>query len=125
MLPCCRFTALTSSDDGTLRTWDTWTVTQRSVIKPTLSKPARVSVTTCRYGRDGAIIGAGLMDGTLQLWDAKGGKLARVPRRLMRIFTCVCTFVSWASGFHGLLVRLTIKRRHVRHTPAVCVEPDI
>ncbi|KAK9788441.1 hypothetical protein WJX73_007451 [Symbiochloris irregularis] len=70
--PADRFTALTSSEDGTLRTWDTWTMTQRSVIKPTLAKPGRISVTTCRYSRDGAMIAAGCMDGTLQLWDAKG-----------------------------------------------------
>lgn len=72
----CRFMAMTSSDDGTLRTWDTWTVTQSSVIKPTLARPARTSVTACRYGQDGTLVGAGLMDGTLQLWDAKGEHLA-------------------------------------------------
>lgn len=37
-----------------------------------LVKPGRVSVTGCSYSADGRLIAAGLADGTVQLWDARG-----------------------------------------------------
>lgn len=46
---------------------------QKTVVKPSLAKPGRVSVTACRYNADGGLIAAGLMDGTIQLWSV-GGK---------------------------------------------------
>ena len=64
---------MTSSEDGTIRVWDTWNVLQKTVIKPSLAKPGRVSVTACCYSKDGSLIAGGLMDGTLQLWDVRGG----------------------------------------------------
>ncbi len=68
-----RGTALTCSDDGTLRVWDMWELQQRTVIKPQLAKPGRVAVTACAFSTDGRLIAGGLMDGTIQLWDVKGG----------------------------------------------------
>lgn len=56
-----------------MRVWDTWNVAQKTVIKPTLKKPGRVAVTVARYNSDGHIIAAGLANGTIQLWDVKGG----------------------------------------------------
>eukprot|EP00195_Chlamydomonas_chlamydogama_P015841 CAMPEP_0202913062 /NCGR_PEP_ID=MMETSP1392-20130828/59433_1 /ASSEMBLY_ACC=CAM_ASM_000868 /TAXON_ID=225041 /ORGANISM="Chlamydomonas chlamydogama, Strain SAG 11-48b" /LENGTH=510 /DNA_ID=CAMNT_0049604183 /DNA_START=1 /DNA_END=1533 /DNA_ORIENTATION=+ len=70
--PTDRYTAMTSSEDGTLRVWDCENILQKTVIKPTLSKPVRTSVTTCRYNHDGRLIGAGLMDGTIQIWSVSG-----------------------------------------------------
>lgn len=55
-----------------MRVWDTWHVAQKTVVKPTLKKPSRVSVTTARYSTDGHLIAAGLANGTIQLWDVKG-----------------------------------------------------
>jgi WD repeat-containing protein 70 len=63
---------MTSSEDGTVRVWDLHNVLQKTVIKPKLEKPGRVAVTCCQYNSDGKLIVAGLMDGTLQLWDVKG-----------------------------------------------------
>lgn len=74
------FAGMTSSEDGSIRVWDTWNVLQKTVIKPQLAKPGRSAVTTCRYSHDGGLIGAGMYDGTIQLWDVKGehpGELAR------------------------------------------------
>ncbi len=71
--PTRRGTALTSSEDGTVRLWDTATVVQKTVVKPTLPKPGRVAVTTARFSRDGALILAGLANGSIQIWDHKGG----------------------------------------------------
>ena len=79
MIPCaeqesgpCRYTALTSSEDGTVRVWDTHNVIQKTVVKPTLAKPGRVTVSMARYSNDGHLIVAGLNNGTLQSWDVRG-----------------------------------------------------
>ena len=71
--PTDRFTGMTSSEDGSIRVWDTWNVLQKTVIKPQLAKPGRVAVTACAYNHDGGLIGGGMFDGTLQIWDVKGG----------------------------------------------------
>ena len=70
---------MTCSDDGTLRMWDMWELQQRTVIKPQLAKPGRVAVTACAFGTDGTLIAGGLMDGTIQLWDVKGGWMPGWP----------------------------------------------
>ena len=67
-----RYTGLTSSEDGTVRVWDTWNVVQKTVIKPTLPKPGRVPVSMARYNHDGHLIVAGLNNGTIQCWDVRG-----------------------------------------------------
>ena len=43
------------------------------MIKPSLAKPVRTSVTSCRYSYDGKLIAAGLSDGSIQLWGVTGG----------------------------------------------------
>lgn len=68
-----RHTALTASEDGTVRLWDTATLAQKTVVKPSLPKPGRVAVTTARFNATGSLIIAGLANGSLQLWDIKGG----------------------------------------------------
>ncbi|KAF5835856.1 WD40-repeat-containing domain protein [Dunaliella salina] len=70
--PTDRNTAMTSSDDGTVRIWDTSTIEQKTVIKPSLTKPGRTPVTTCAYGAQGRLIGAALLDGSIQLWSVQG-----------------------------------------------------
>lgn len=70
--PAERYSAMTCSDDGTVRLWDMEGMKQKTVIKPTLSKPQRTAVTACRYSPDGRFIAAGLVDGTIQLWSGTG-----------------------------------------------------
>lgn len=72
--PTDKSSLLTTSEDGTLRIWDVGdaTLKQCSVLKPTLSKPGRVSVTTGKYSTDGRVVAAGLMNGSIQLWDCRG-----------------------------------------------------
>ena len=72
MLCCGRHCAVTSGEDGTLRAWDTWTLAQKTVFKPTQRTAARVAATCCRYSPMGATVAAGLADGSIQLWDARG-----------------------------------------------------
>lgn len=90
----CRNTALTSSEDGTVRVWDTWNVVQKTVIKPTLAKPGRVTVSMARYSNDGHLIVAGLNNGTIQSWDVRGTPLhsAQCPEPgAVSGVQCMCT----------------------------------
>ena len=80
--PTDRYTGMTSSEDGSIRVWDTWNVLQKTVIKPQLVKPGRIAVTACAYNHDGGLIGGGMFDGTLQIWDVKGQSAACQPYRL-------------------------------------------
>eukprot|EP00887_Chlorella_sp_A99_P001654 scaffold8.g1654.t1 len=113
--PLDKGSALTSSDDGTVRVWDMWELVQKTVIKPSLAKPGRVPVTGASWSTDGRLIGAGLMDGTLQLWDVRGkfGQSAAVgvvpqPKAQMVAKQASCAGIgatwSYVSGT-GQLVR--------------------
>lgn len=64
--------AITSSADGTIRVWDMWSLCQSTVIRPTLHKPGRISVTSLCYSYDGRTIAGGLEDGTIHMWDVRG-----------------------------------------------------
>lgn len=63
---------MTCSEDGTVRIWDATAITQKTVIKPTLAKQQRTSVTACSYSSDGTLLGAGLIDGSIQIWNVAG-----------------------------------------------------
>ncbi|KXZ47241.1 hypothetical protein GPECTOR_37g247 [Gonium pectorale] len=65
--PTDKFTAITSSEDGTVRIWDTHNVAQKTVVKPSLARPVRTAVTAVSYNSTGSLIGAGLADGTVQM----------------------------------------------------------
>eukprot|EP00252_Welwitschia_mirabilis_P016073 TRINITY_DN3555_c0_g1_i1.p1 TRINITY_DN3555_c0_g1~~TRINITY_DN3555_c0_g1_i1.p1 ORF type:complete len:649 (-),score=147.52 TRINITY_DN3555_c0_g1_i1:268-2214(-) len=67
-------TILTSSEDGSIRLWDVSDfASQKQVIKPKLSRPGRVHVTTCAWGRDGKCVAGGIGDGSIQVWNVKPG----------------------------------------------------
>ncbi|KAG0619396.1 hypothetical protein M758_4G136700 [Ceratodon purpureus] len=69
-----RQTALTSSEDGSLRIWDVTNFkTQKQVIKPKLARPGRVAVTACAWGLNGNCVAGGLADGSIQIWNVKAG----------------------------------------------------
>ncbi|KAL3828101.1 hypothetical protein ACJIZ3_016903 [Penstemon smallii] len=72
--PKAKETILTSSEDGSLRIWDVNDFTsQKQVIKPKLSRPGRVPVTTCTWDREGKRIAGGIGDGSIQIWNVKAG----------------------------------------------------
>lgn len=69
-----RQTALTSSEDGSLRIWDVEDFkSQKQVIKPKLARPGRVPVTCCAWGLDGKCVAGGLGNGSVQVWNIKAG----------------------------------------------------
>ena len=55
--------------------WDTHNVLQKTVVKPSLARPVRTAVTTVSYNSSGSLIGAGLADGTIQIWGVGGEAL--------------------------------------------------
>lgn len=67
-------TMITSSTDGTVRTWDLRGKTHFEellcwqVLKARSQQGRRVGVSRCRWGPDGKVILAGCQDGSLQLW---------------------------------------------------------
>ena len=84
-----RSTAMTCSEDGTIRLWDTNEVSQKTVIKPQLQKPGRICVSACAYNNVGSSIAAGMVDGSIHIWDAKG-LLRHAQRGLSEKFGKVC-----------------------------------
>ena len=68
----CRHTAMSCAEDGSVRIWDTEKITQKTVLKPTLARPGRSTVTACTYNSEGGMIAAGLKDGSIQIWDVRG-----------------------------------------------------
>ncbi|GER24974.1 WD repeat-containing protein [Striga asiatica] len=76
--PKAKETILTSSEDGSLRIWDVNDFkSQKQVIKPKLSRPGRVPVTTCTWDREGKRIAGGIGDGSIQIWNIKAGWVSR------------------------------------------------
>ncbi|KZV21510.1 WD repeat-containing protein 70 [Dorcoceras hygrometricum] len=72
--PKTKETILTSSEDGSIRIWDVNDFkSQKQVIKPKLSRPGRVPITTCSWNREGKIIAGGVGDGSIQIWNIKAG----------------------------------------------------
>ncbi|KAK6164377.1 hypothetical protein DH2020_001241 [Rehmannia glutinosa] len=72
--PKAKETILTSSEDGSLRIWDVNDFkSQKQVIKPKLSRPGRIPVTTCAWDREGKRIAGGIGDGSIQIWNIKAG----------------------------------------------------
>jgi len=70
-------TMITSSTDGTVRTWDMRGKTHFEellcwqVLKARSKQGRRVGVTRCRWSPDGKAIVAGCQDGSLQLWHQR------------------------------------------------------
>ena len=66
---------VTSSQDGSMRTWSVERLgdprgSQQAVLKPTLLKPGRVQVTSVTYSKDGTLIAGGINDGSIQIFPA-------------------------------------------------------
>jgi WD40 repeat protein len=64
---------LTCSNDCTLRLWDVNQSDQQLHVLKARDKQGRKSaVSTCAFSRDGKLIAAGIMDGSIQLWKSSG-----------------------------------------------------
>ncbi|XP_014213451.1 gastrulation defective protein 1 homolog [Copidosoma floridanum] len=61
---------LTCSQDGTCRTWILYKAkAHKAVIKCRAQSGVKTVPTTCAYSREGTVIAAGCMDGSIQMWD--------------------------------------------------------
>lgn len=99
-------TILTSSEDGSLRIWDVNDFkSQKQVIKPKLSRPGRVPVTTCTWDREGKRIAGGIGDGSLQIWTIKAGWGSRPDIHVGECHTDDITSLKFSSDGLILLSR--------------------
>ncbi|KAJ0113267.1 hypothetical protein Patl1_01681 [Pistacia atlantica] len=104
--PKNRETILTSSEDGSLRLWDVNDFkSQKQVIKPKLSRPGRVPVTTCAWNREGKCIAGGVGDGSIQLWNLKPGWGSRPDIYVEKAHSDDITGLKFSSDGRILLSR--------------------
>lgn len=82
--PMAKEEFLTTSSDGTVRTWDFYEGgrNHKSIIKCRAQNGLKVAPTAVNYGRDGKVIACGCADGSLQVWDFRKSSVA--PASLMR-----------------------------------------
>lgn len=62
---------LTSSMDSTLRLWIVKSKEQKQVIKTRSQGGLKTIPTSCTFNRDGTLIAAGCIDGSIQMWDTR------------------------------------------------------
>ncbi|XP_060520325.1 gastrulation defective protein 1 homolog [Cylas formicarius] len=69
---------LTTSADGTVRTWDFYSggKQHKQLIKCRAQNGLKVSPTAVNYSRDGKVIACGCADGSIQLWDFRKSSVA-------------------------------------------------
>ncbi|XP_011080128.1 WD repeat-containing protein 70 [Sesamum indicum] len=104
--PKAKETILTSSEDGSLRIWDVNDFkSQKQVIKPKLSRPGRVPVTTCSWDREGKRIAGGIGDGSIQVWNIKAGWGSRPDIYVANGHTDDITGIKFSSDGLTLLSR--------------------
>lgn len=69
--PTKREEFLTSSLDSTLRLWISKSKEQIQVIKTRAQGGLKTAPTCCTFNRDGTLIAAGCIDGSIQMWDTR------------------------------------------------------
>lgn len=78
--PTSREEFLTTSGDGTARTWDFYEGGKghKFLIKCRARNGLKTPPTACCYSRDSRMIGCGCADGSIQLWDPRKSSVAPV-----------------------------------------------
>ncbi|XP_050312051.1 gastrulation defective protein 1 homolog [Anthonomus grandis grandis] len=76
--PCVKEEFLTTSSDGTVRTWDFYQEGKqhKQIIKCRAQNGLKASPTAVAYNRDGKVIACGCADGSVQLWDFRKSSVA-------------------------------------------------
>uniref|UniRef100_A0A2P2QLC8 Uncharacterized protein n=1 Tax=Rhizophora mucronata TaxID=61149 RepID=A0A2P2QLC8_RHIMU len=104
--PKAKETILTSSEDGSLRTWDVNDFkSQKQVIKPKLARPGRIPVTTCAWDHEGKCITGGIGDGSIQFWNLKPGWGSRPNMHIEKAHSDDITSLKFSSDRKILLSR--------------------
>lgn len=82
--PVVRDEFLTTSADGTARTWDLnfGGKNHKNIVKCRAQNGLKTSPTACNYSRDGRTFACGCTDGSIQIWDLRKSVVA--PASLLR-----------------------------------------
>lgn len=98
---------LTSSADGTVRTWDFYEggKNHKNIIKCRAQNGLKVSPTSVCYGRDGKVIACGCADGSLQLWDLRKSTVAPASQLRKAHLPAEITSVRFSNVGNTILTR--------------------
>lgn len=98
---------LTTSADGTVRTWDFYEggKNHKSLIKCRAQNGLKVSPTAVTYGRDGRVIACGCADGSLQLWDFRKSSVAPASQIRKAHLPAEVTSIKFSNVGSNLLTR--------------------
>ncbi|CAG9761773.1 unnamed protein product [Ceutorhynchus assimilis] len=82
--PLAKEEFLTTSSDGTVRTWDFYSFGKqhKQIIKCRAQNGLKVSPTAVTYNKEGKVIACGCADGSIQLWDFRKSSVA--PAKQLR-----------------------------------------
>ncbi|XP_030767738.1 gastrulation defective protein 1 homolog [Sitophilus oryzae] len=98
---------LTTSSDGTVRTWDFYDggKNHKQIIKCRAQNGLKASPTAVTYNREGKVIACGCADGSIQLWDFRKSSVAPASQVRKAHQPVEITCISYSHVGDNLLTR--------------------
>ncbi|XP_017778073.1 PREDICTED: gastrulation defective protein 1 homolog [Nicrophorus vespilloides] len=105
--PVSREEFLTTSADGTARSWDMYQggKVHKTLVKCRAQNGLKAPPTACCYSRDGHVFGLGCSDGSIQLWDLRKSTVAPASICRKAHQACETTSICFSHVGQHLLTR--------------------